>query len=226
MEKQAFIEVVRRSRSWIHRMEEAASRIHQEVNQMYDDTLPYGFHLRLTAACVSRYGYEVARTEADVLILYAAAYLHDTIEDARMSYNDVRRFLGAFNDVDFPADVDARRSFEEQVPEIVYALTNEKGRNRAERASEAYYAGIRSTRFASFVKMCDRLANIRYSTMFVFANRMLDVYREEYPAFIRAIHLCCGYKRRSLFKFFGGPLDFRKDRKRPAGGGHDGGGIR
>ena len=188
MEKQAFIEVVRRSRSWIHRMEEAASRIHQAVNQMYDDTLPYGFHLRLTAACVSRYGYEVARTEADVLILYAAALLHDTIEDARMSYNDVRRFLGAFNDVDFPADVDARRSFEEQVPEIVYALTNEKGRNRAERASEAYYAGIRSTRFASFVKMCDRLANIRYSTMFVFANRMLDVYREEYPAFIRAIH--------------------------------------
>ena len=145
MEKQAFIEVVRRSRSWIHRMEEAASRIHQAVNQMYDDTLPYGFHLRLTAACVSRYGYEVARTEADVLILYAAAYLHDTIEDARMSYNDVRRFLGAFNDVDFPADVDARRSFEEQVPEIVYALTNEKGRNRAERASEAYYAGIRAT---------------------------------------------------------------------------------
>ena len=117
-----------------------------------------------------------------------AAVLHDTIEDARMSYNDVRRFLGAFNDVDFPADVDARRSFEEQVPEIVYALTNEKGRNRAERASEAYYAGIRSTRFASFVKMCDRLANIRYSTMFVFANRMLDVYREEYPDFIRAIH--------------------------------------
>ena len=77
MEKQAFIEVVRRSRSWIHRMEEAASRIHQEVNQMYDDTLPYGFHLRLTAACVSRYGYEVARTEADVLIHPEASCSHD-----------------------------------------------------------------------------------------------------------------------------------------------------
>lgn len=80
-----------------------------------------------------------------------------------------------------------KRKLEEQVPEIVYALTNEKGRNRKERANETYYKGIRDTRFASFIKMCDRLANIQYTMMFVFANRMLEVYRREYPEFIRSI---------------------------------------
>ena len=80
-----------------------------------------------------------------------------------------------------------RQYLEDQVPEIVYALTNEKGRNRGERANDLYYQGIRQTKFASFIKMCDRLANIQYTMMFVFANRMLDVYRKEYPEFIRSI---------------------------------------
>ena len=54
-------------------------------------------------------------------------------------------------------------------------------------ANDLYYQGIRKTKFASFIKMCDRLANIQYTMMFVFANRMLDVYRKEYPEFIRSI---------------------------------------
>ena len=36
--------------------------------------------------------------------------------------------------------------------EIVYALTNDKGRTRKERAGEHYYAGIRETPYAPFVK--------------------------------------------------------------------------
>ncbi len=137
MEKQSFIALVKRYYPWICSMEKAAFRIHDDVNQKYDHVLPYGFHLKMTVSYVSRYGYLVAETEADILILYASAFLHDTIEDARM--NDL------------------------------------------------YYQGIRQTKFASFIKMCDRLANIQYTMMFVFANRMLDVYRREYPEFIRSI---------------------------------------
>ena len=37
------------------------------------------------------------------------------------------------------------------------------------------------------------LANIQYTMMFVFANRMLDVYRREYPEFIRSISEGVGY---------------------------------
>lgn len=77
-------------------MEKAAFRIHDDVNQKYDHVLPYGFHLKMTVSYVSRYGYLVAETEADILILYASAFLHDTIEDARMTYNDVVKFLKEF----------------------------------------------------------------------------------------------------------------------------------
>ena len=69
-------------------MEKAAFRIHDDVNQKYDHVLPYGFHLKMTVSYVSRYGYLVAETEADILILYASAFLHDTIEDARMKKDE------------------------------------------------------------------------------------------------------------------------------------------
>ena len=49
--------------------------------------------------------------------------------------------------------------------EIAYALTNEKGRTRAERANEKYYEGIRSTKYAPMVKYADRIANLRFSVM-------------------------------------------------------------
>ena len=58
---------------------------------------------------------------------------------------------------------------------------------KKDETGDLYYQGIRQTKFASFIKICDRLANIQYTMMFVFANRMLDVYRREYPEFIRSI---------------------------------------
>ena len=147
----------------------------------------YFFFLNLKVFFVSRYWFFVAETVVDILILYASAFLHDTIEDARMTYNDVVKFLKEFKGGGFVLPEDVRQHLEDQVPEIVYALTNEKGRNRRERANALYNQGIRQTKFASFIKICDRLANIQYTMMFVFANRMLDVYRREYPEFIRSI---------------------------------------
>lgn len=187
MEKQLFISIVERYYPWISCLEKAAFQIHDDVNQKYDHVLPYGFHLKMVASFVSRYGYLVAESEADILVLYGSAYLHDTIEDARMTYNDIVKFIDDFRVGSLVLPEEIKRKLEEQVSEIVYALTNEKGRNRKERANETYYKGIRDTRFASFIKMCDRLANIQYTMMFVFANRMLEVYRREYPEFIRSI---------------------------------------
>lgn len=187
MEKQLFISIVERYYPWISCLEKAAFQIHDDVNQKYDHVLPYGFHLKMVASFVSRYGYLVAESEADILVLYGSAYLHDTIEDARMTYNDIVKFIDDFRVGSLVLPEEIKRKLEEQVAEIVYALTNEKGRNRKERANETYYKGIRDTRFASFIKMCDRLANIQYTMMFVFANRMLEVYRREYPEFIRSI---------------------------------------
>ena len=74
--------------------------------------------------------------------------------------------------------------------EIAYALTNDKGRTRAERAGEKYYKGIRETPYAPFVKLCDRLANITYSCSGVNADNlhMKEVYKGEVPHFLASIN--------------------------------------
>lgn len=187
MIRKDFIAFVETNRKWLEGIQQAAFEMHDRVNQLYGGFLPYGFHLKLTASYVSRYGHLVAETELDILILYAAAYLHDTLEDTRLTYNDIVRFVRDFRVEGITLPDTYYRMITLQVPEIVYALTNEKGRTREERANEAYYKGIRETRFAPFIKMCDRLANLKFTVMFVFANNMFDVYKREYPHFIQSI---------------------------------------
>ena len=73
--------------------------------------------------------------------------------------------------------------------EIVYALTNEKGRTRAERAGVKYYEGIRATPYAPMVKLADRMANVRFSLRQTsdYNHRMAGVYREEWPHFLASL---------------------------------------
>lgn len=158
-----------------------AHDLHQSVNQTYGDELPYGFHLDMVAEGVSNFGHLVCACEDDVVPLFFGSYYHDSIEDARLTYNDVMQR--------------ARRWMTEEqalmATEIVYALTNDKGRTRAERAGEKYYKGIRETPYAPFVKLCDRLANVTYSCLCsedLSANsRMREVYKQEMPHFLHAI---------------------------------------
>ena len=157
----------------------SAHSLHASVNQTYDQVHPYGYHLDMVADGARRYGHLVCEDEADVLPLMFAAYFHDSIEDARQTYNDVVRIARQF--------MDEQQSL--LAAEIVYALTNDKGRTRTERAGERYYKGIRETPYAPFVKLCDRLANATYS----FRNSndanayMRKVYADEMPHFLHSL---------------------------------------
>ena len=157
-----------------------AHRLHESVNQFYDGDKPYGYHLDMVAKEVYAYGHLVLVGGADLLPLFMGAWFHDSIEDARVSYNDVKKIALKFGFTEEQAFL---------ASEIVYALTNEKGRNRKERAGKRYYEGIRNTPYAPFVKMCDRMANIRYSCgSYNMGNlRMAKVYEDEMPYFTRAI---------------------------------------
>lgn len=164
----------------IEQIRQSAHELHQSVNQTYGDSLPYGFHLDMVVNNIRDFGHLVCRSEADVLTLFFGGYYHDSIEDARLTYNDVMKVARGF-------------LTEEQAlmaTEIVYALTNDKGRTRAERAGEKYYRGIRETPYAPFVKLCDRLANITYSCAEVDSgnSRMKEVYKSEVPHFLQAIN--------------------------------------
>ena len=160
---------------------EAAAQCHAAVNQTYDGYLPYAFHLRLTASYALRFLPLLQLDEAQGETVLAAACFHDTLEDARLSYNDLTALLTRLKD-EHQLRLDVRAA-----AEAVYALTNDKGRTRAERAGDAYYHGIRETPFAPFLKMCDRLANLRYSTLWTPRQRMAQVYAEEMPHFLKNI---------------------------------------
>ncbi len=163
----------------IEHIRQSAHQLHASVNQFYGDHLPYGYHLDMVAHLAEEFGHLVCADPNDILPMIFGAYYHDSIEDARLSYNDVMKVARGFM-----TDNQALMA-----TEIVYALTNEKGRNRAERAGERYYAGIRQTPYAPFMKLCDRVANITFSCTGTDADnlRMKEVYKKEVPHFLAAI---------------------------------------
>lgn len=150
---------------------EAATLHDIKCNQKYDGK-PYSFHLNMVADFAMKYGYMVCEYEYHIIPMLFGAYFHDAIEDARVTYNDVKNIALKYM-TEYQANI---------ATEIVYALTDEKGRNRAERGSEKHYEDIRNTWYAPFVKLCDRLANATYSKEK--GGRMYDVYVKEMPEFI------------------------------------------
>jgi hypothetical protein len=162
----------------IEQIRQSAHELHASVNQTYGDGLPYGYHLDMVVGNVCEFGHLVCAAADDVLPLIFAGYYHDSIEDARLTYNDVMKV--------------ARTMLTEEqalmATEIVYALTNDKGRTRAERAGEKYYQGIRQTPYAPFVKLCDRLANVTFSCANTQSDdHMKQIYKEEMHHFLDSI---------------------------------------
>ena len=151
---------------------------HKSTNHQYDTYLPYEFHLRMVHNIGQKFkhlldnrefytGEEIVNPVSQVSLRSAcmlATWGHDLIEDSRVSYNDVKNHLG------------------QEVADIIYAVTNEKGKNRKERANDNYYKGIRVTPGAVFVKLCDRIANVQYSKMT--GSRMFEMYKKENDDFI------------------------------------------
>lgn len=139
-----------------------AIEAHASVNQEYDGR-PYFVHLCLVYNQAIRFIELIPQHRRNDVL--NAVWLHDTIEDCRLTYNDILKISN------------------KEVAELVYAVTNEKGKNRQERANDKYYKGIRETEFATFIKLCDRLANVIYSRET--NSRMFDVYKKENQDFLK-----------------------------------------
>ena len=156
---------------------------HRNTNHMYSEYLPYEFHLRMVNQVAQDFKHLLDDTldyftgepfrgpKQDQVTLRTAClratWGHDLIEDCRVSYNDVLSMLG------------------QEAADIVYSVTNEKGKNRHERANEKYYAGIRNTPGGVFVKLCDRIANVQYSKMT--KSRMYEMYKKEHSLFCSSL---------------------------------------
>jgi (p)ppGpp synthase/HD superfamily hydrolase len=138
---------------------------HGVTLHMYDGVTYHEGHLTRVAGIAQRFINWIPEEVRDTVL--AACWLHDVIEDARVTYNDVKQLFG------------------EDVAELVYAVTNEKGRVRKDRANHKYYHGILNTPYATFVKLCDRIANIEAGKEK--GNSMIDAYRKEHAHFVQQL---------------------------------------
>ena len=89
MSKEEFEASLEQKAAKIEEIRQSAHDLHQSVNQTYGEGLPYGYHLDMVAAGAREFGHLVCRDENDVLPMLFGAYYHDSIEDARLTYNDV-----------------------------------------------------------------------------------------------------------------------------------------
>lgn len=134
---------------------------HRMTNHLYGDGVPYEVHLEMVHKIGLEFQHLLSeKRQEDIL---AALWCHDTIEDTRQTYNDVKLATNTY------------------IADLTYAVTNLKGRSRAERAGIEYYSGISSIPGATFVKLCDRIANVEYSKEV--GSRQLEMYKSEQSNF-------------------------------------------
>lgn len=129
-----------------------------EVNQKYADYLPYSFHLKAVAAQHTKFQHLIDAEDREVT--FVGCYAHDSIEDGRLSYNDLKKLGG------------------EALAEIVFLCTDHKGRNRDERKPPQLYIDLGKNELALFVKLCDLIANLKFSLLT--NSRMFETYKREY----------------------------------------------
>jgi len=119
------------------------------------DIFPYEKHLEDVVDIVKKFGYSGKYV--------VGAYLHDSIEDANLSYNKIKKAFGI------------------EVAEIVYAVTDELGRNREEKKAKTY-PKIKANSDSLIVKLADRIANIEHGIR-MGNEKKTKMYREEFPKF-------------------------------------------
>jgi len=133
---------------------------HETVNQLYDEQ-SYSFHLQMVYKTGLKFIHLIPQEDRDEVL--AGCWVHDVLEDTHETYNDLKKILG------------------ETVAEYSFALQNNKGRTRTERADESYYNGIRFYKHATFIKLCDRIANASYSKSI--GSSMYKKYKKEHEHF-------------------------------------------
>lgn len=127
------------------------------ANQTYD-IYPYTFHVKQVAKIAEELGFDES--------IVISCLLHDTLEDTDLSFNDIKKAFG------------------EEIAEIVYAVTDELGRNRKERKLKTY-PKIRENWKAIVVKICDRIANVEQSASY--NKEKFKMYQKEHTQFVEAL---------------------------------------
>jgi hypothetical protein len=136
----------------------AARRAH--AGKFWNNGQPYEVHLERVASCVRL----MCPGDLDMEI---AAWLHDSVEDTTMTLDQIEDGFGS------------------RVRMLVWAVTDELGKNLAERHIKTY-PKIRNVQGAIYLKLADRLVNVRASAED--RGGYFDMYRKEHPEFRAALY--------------------------------------
>lgn len=144
---------------------------HWHREQTYD-LFPYAKHLQDVVATLKAF----CITTPD---LECAGWCHDALEDRGISYSDIKSVLG------------------QNVAEIVYAVTDELGRNRKEKKAKTY-PKIIANPSALLVKLADRIANVEHGLRF--GGGKVQMYAKEQSDFEHALlQENCSDEARQMF---------------------------
>lgn len=131
------------------------------AKQRYGDGEPYERHLKDVVNVLKEFGFD---NEANT----SSAWLHDIIEDTKVTKNMIEENFG------------------KEIAGMVYAVTNELGVNRVERNLKTYQKLLKYPK-ALPIKLADRIANVRYSKS-KGNSSFYKMYKKEYPSFRAALY--------------------------------------
>ena len=142
--------------------EKARAYAHEKHAGQTHGTRPFTCHLQEVVATLHEFGYE----DDD---LTASAWLHDVVEDTPVTIEEIYTEFG------------------DRIGDLVDALTDGPGRTRLEKKAKPY-ATIPNVPGAVFVKLADRIANVRHTMEEgVTAERYRATYKQEHAGFCAAL---------------------------------------
>ena len=144
---------------------------HKSINQLYDGK-PYSFHLEMVVDVAKHFIYYIPVEKRDIVI--SGCYVHDCIEDTGVDWYDVMDHTNI------------------EIANLSYVLATKSKGTRKERFTDEYYKGIRETQYATFVKLCDRIANVQHGLN----NKkpILDMYKKEHKHFKEMLYVKDEYR--------------------------------
>lgn len=137
-----------------------AFAIRYHKGQKYGEA-PYTYHLDMVCKTLQKYKV----TDQDML---AAAWLHDVVEDTEVTIDMVRAEFG------------------DRVADLVWAVTNEAGVNRAARHVRTYQK-LKEMQEAVTLKLADRIANVTHSVETKNDGKM-KMYAKEWTGFFETLY--------------------------------------
>lgn len=125
-----------------------------ECNQKYGGKfkLPYSFHLQVVHDTTEQIISPILEPSILKSAILCISRGHDLIEDARVSYADIKLHFTNVQAGNYIADG-------------IYACTETRGRNRNERHGQEFINTLLTHKGAIIVKLSDTIANLRFSIL-------------------------------------------------------------